>query len=84
MKALSSATVHIKQLGDHGWLEVRFYFTPAERPVFTGRFEDARPGSPAEVDIQEVYALDNSLNLLPVLSAEVLEWIEKQILKEAP
>ena len=84
MKALSSATVHIKQLGDHGWLEVRFYFTPAERPVLTGQFEDARPGSPAEVDIQKVYALDNSLNLLPVLSAEALEWIEKQILKEAP
>lgn len=84
MKALSSATVHIKQLGDHGWLEIKFFLTPAEKPVLTGRFEDACPGSPAEVDIQEVYALDNSLNLLPVLSAEALEWIEKQILKEAP
>ena len=84
MSALSKTTVHLPQLGDEGWLEVEFYFTPAERPVLTGRFEDARPGSPAEVDIQEVYALDNSLNLLPVLSAEALEWIEKQILKEAP
>lgn len=84
MKALSSATVHIKQLGDHGWLEIKFFFTPAEKPVLTGRFEDACPGSPAEVDIQEVYALDNGLNLLPILSAEALEWIEKQILKEAP
>lgn len=84
MKALSSATVRIKQLGDHGWLEVKFFFTPAERPVLTGRFEDACPGSPAEVDIQEVYALDNGLNLLPILSAEALEWIEAQILEEAP
>lgn len=84
MKTLSTATVHIKQLGEIGWLEVRFYFTPAERPVLTGRFEDALPGSPAEADIQEVYALDTSLNLLPVLSAEALEWTEKQILKEAP
>jgi len=83
MRTLSTATVHIKQLGEIGWLEVRFYFTPAERPVLTGRFEDARPGSPAEVDIQEVYALEQ-VDLLPVLSAEALEWIEKQILKEAP
>lgn len=84
MKALSTATVHIKQLGEVGWLEVRFFFTPAEKPVLTGRLEDARPGSPAEVDIQEVYALDNGLSLLPILSAEALEWLEKQILKEAP
>ncbi len=84
MKFLSIATVHIKQLGEMGYLEVRFYFTPAERPVLTGRFEDASPGSPAEVDIQEVYVLDNDLDLLPVLSAEALEWIEAQILKEAP
>lgn len=84
MKALSSATVHIKQLGYHGWLEVRFYFTLAEEPVLTGRFEDARPGSPVEVDIQEVRVLDNDLDLLPVLSAEALEWIEAQILEEAP
>jgi len=83
MRTLSTATVHIKQLGEIGWLEVRFYFTPAERPVLTGRFEDARPGSPAEVDIQEVYALEQ-VDLLPVLSAEALEWIEKQILEEAP
>ena len=84
MKTLSTSTVHIKQLGELGWLEVRFYFTPAERPVLTGRFEDARPGSPAEVDIQEVYALDTSLNLLPVLSVEALEWTEAQILEKAP
>lgn len=84
MKALSSATVHIKQLGDHGWLEIKFFFTPAEEPVLTGRFEDARPGSPVEVDIQEVRVLDNDLDLLPVLSAEALEWIEAQILEEAP
>ena len=83
MRTLSTATVHVKQLGEIGWLEVRFYFTPAERPVLTGRFEDARPGSPAEVDIQEVYALEQ-VDLLPVLSAEALEWIEKQILEEAP
>lgn len=84
MKALSSATVHTKLLDVHGWLEIKFFFTPAEKPVLTGRFEDARPGSPAEVDIQEVRVLDNDLNLLPVLSAEALEWIEKQILEEAP
>lgn len=84
MKTLSTATVHIKQLGEIGWLEIKFFFTPAERPVLTGRFEDARPGSPAEVDIQEVYALDANLNLLPVLSAEALEWTEAQILEEAP
>jgi len=84
MRTLSTATVHLPQLGDEGWLEVEFYFTPAEKPVLTGRFEDASPGSLAEVDIQEVYALDNSLNLLSVLSAEALEWIEAQILEEAP
>lgn len=84
MRTLSTATVHIKQLGEIGWLEVRFYFTPAEKPVLTGRFEDARPGSPVEVDIQEVRVLDNDLDLLPVLSAEALEWIEAQILEEAP
>lgn len=84
MKALSNATVHVKQLGDHGWLKIKFFFTPAEKPVLTGRLEDARPGSPAEVDIQEVRVLDNDLDLLPVLSAEALEWIEAQILEEAP
>lgn len=84
MRTLSTATVHIKQLGEIGWLEVRFYFTPAERPVLTGRFEDALPGSPAEVDFLNVYVLDASLNLLPVLSAEALEWIKKQILEKAP
>lgn len=84
MKALSSATVHVKQLGEAGCLEVKFFFTPAEKPVLTGRFEDACPGSPAEVDIQEVRVLDNDLDLLPVLSTEALEWIEAQILEEAP
>lgn len=81
MSALSKTTVHLPQLGDEGWLEVEFYFTPAEKPVFTGPL--ASPEHPAEVELKKVCVLDNNLDLLPVLSNKAVEYLEAKILENA-
>jgi hypothetical protein len=62
-------------------LVVKGDYTPEEKEVMYYSDMSGHPGSPAEFCAQEIYASDSNVNIIDLLSEEVVEEIELKCLE---